>query len=275
MKKVFSVILTLFLISNIPLLVLATDDSTELYKDAFTHLNGQIITGYDESDYFNDKFGEIGVTRAEMAMIICNMLGVQPEQSEKNVFSDCTEMQWCVPYVNQLYNLNIVSGYGNSLYKPSSKITVYETATMLIRTLGYDTEINNIGYPDKYIELAKKLNLFANVGADLKEDSYVKYGDLFIMLLNTMRSKVNNTESYLWTYRGANNESLAYTETKGTLIKISTDEDNRIQAVFNINEKEICFNLPEECKCAKQSEITRQYVIWGTDNNIIDMILCE
>ena len=275
MKKISSVLLIMCFICNISLSAFANDDMTETYKDAFTHLNGQIITGYDETDYFYDKFDKSGTTRAEMAMIICNMLGVKPEQNEKSIFSDCTDIQWCIPYVNQLYNLNIVSGYGNNLYKPLSKITVYETVTMLVRALGYDTETNNVSYPDKYIEIANKLNLFANISADLKQDSYVKYGDLFIMLLNSMRSKVNNTESYLWTYRNTGNELLTYKEVKGTLIKISTDNDNRLQATFNVDEKEICFNLPEECKCAKQLEISRQYIIWETDNNVIDIISCE
>lgn len=275
MKKISSVLLIICLVCNISLSAFANNDMTEAYKDAFTHLNGQIITGYDEADYFYDKFDKSGATRAEMAMIICNMLGVKPEQNEKSIFSDCTDIQWCIPYVNQLYNLNIVSGYGNSLYKPLSKITVYETATMLVRALGYDTETNNVGYPDKYIEIANKLNLFANISADLKQDSYVKYGDLFIMLLNSMRSKVNNTESYLWTHRSTNNKSLTYKEVKGTLIKTSADNDNRLQATFNVDKKEISFNLPKECKCAKQLEINKQYIIWETDSNVIDIISCE
>ena len=150
------------------------------YYAAVEYVNGEGLMVGDNNGYFNP---ENPVTRAEMAVIICRVLGETVSNSASSKFTDVPETHWANLYIEKVADLGIVSGYGNGLFGPSKDVTYAQAVTMVVRALG---EENNAagrgGFPDGYLSVAADLGLLSSIQSSKSEK--LSRGNVAILLFN-------------------------------------------------------------------------------------------
>ncbi|NLO48653.1 MAG: glycoside hydrolase [Clostridiales bacterium] len=87
------------------------------------------------------------MTRAQAAVMLVRMLGLTPEKNDAWRFDDCTG-RWEEPYISTARRYELVSGVGDNLYSPQSRITREEMAVMLNNILGYSASNSSRQYSD-------------------------------------------------------------------------------------------------------------------------------
>jgi len=96
-------------------------DENAKYADAVAYLSEVgIMCGDDKGNFNPDKT----VTRAEMATIICNMLGEADDITKTGgIFNDVPESHWASGYIAKAVSLKIISGYGDGSFGPDDTVT--------------------------------------------------------------------------------------------------------------------------------------------------------
>lgn len=123
------------------------------YAQAVNYVSNAGIMVGDESGNFNPNKT---VTRAEMAVILCNMLGAQNNLlSGKSVFTDVPADHWAKPYVVAAVALGVISGYGDGRFGVSDFVTYEQAVTMIVSASGWGAESDaRGGYPIGYLSVA-------------------------------------------------------------------------------------------------------------------------
>lgn len=122
-----------------------------------------VMEGDDQGNFNPNKF----VTRAEMAAIICRMLGEDfSEAKGGTTFTDVAESHWANAYITKVAELGIVEGDGNGIFGPSDVVTYEQAVTMLIRAIGCSDDANNAGgYPNGFIYVANENGYLEGISA--------------------------------------------------------------------------------------------------------------
>lgn len=124
-----------------------------------------IIKGFEDGTFRPDET----ITRAQMAVIICKMLGINEASAEanKNVpskFSDVAAGDWYTGYVNIASNNGIISGYPDGTFRPNQTLTLNEVLTLCVKALGRGGYVDKMGtWPANYVTEAARLNLLKDV----------------------------------------------------------------------------------------------------------------
>ena len=139
------------------------DENAE-YAEAIAYVSEAGIMVGDENGNFNpDKT----VTRAEMAVILCNMLGeAENLTADGSVFTDVPAEHWSNPYVVRAAELGLVSGYGDGRFGPGDAVTYEQAVTMVVSAMGLGELAGiNGGYPQGYIFVAGDYGYIADMSA--------------------------------------------------------------------------------------------------------------
>jgi len=116
--------------------------------------NLNILTGFEDGTFRPDET----VTRAQMAAIICRMLGYEDQAKSSmgsTIFNDVAADHWASGYVNVAQAQQIINGYGDGNYGPEDKVTYEQAVKMIVSALGYDLAANaKGGYPTGYLAIA-------------------------------------------------------------------------------------------------------------------------
>ncbi len=155
-------------------------DEDAPYADAVEYLNSIGVMQGDENGNFNPNHP---VSRAEMAAIICRILGEAENLTTSETFTDVPVSHWANGYVAKAASLNIVNGYGDGKFGPSDNVTYEQGITMIIRSAGGEEAAEAYGgYPDGYIFVADE-NGFLN-GVVCSKGSQLLRSDIAIILYN-------------------------------------------------------------------------------------------
>lgn len=136
-----------------------------------------------------DKTGKFhpdqAVTRAEMATILCNMLGETENLStDGSVFTDVPADHWANRYVVKAAELGLVSGYGNGKFGPSDQVTYEQAITMVVQAMSLgDYALAAGGYPDGYITVAQEFGLVRGLSSSV--GSPMPRSEIAILIYNT------------------------------------------------------------------------------------------
>jgi hypothetical protein len=148
-----------------------------------------IMTG-DENGNFNP---DNGVTRNEMAVIMCNLLDLQVG-STTSPFTDVDS--WAAPYVAACYNNGIVAGITETTFGGNNSVTSAQAALMVMKALGYFGYQGEFGQ-DWKVAVTKKANqisLFEDVNTYV--DQALTRNEVAQLVLNALESTVQTvTES--------------------------------------------------------------------------------
>lgn len=132
------------------------DENAE-YAEAAEYLNEIGLMSGDQYGNFNP---DNTVTRAEMATIVCRMLGETEELPSDDRFPDVPVGHWANGYVSKAAELGIVTGYDTGLFGPTDEVTYEQAVTMLVRTLYGDELAKELGgYPNGYLQVAEECGI--------------------------------------------------------------------------------------------------------------------
>ena len=92
-----------------------------------------IINGIDEDRFEPSR----NITREEFAKILVCALGASDYKYSKNVFSDASDGDWFVKYINIAAELGVVKGMGDGTFGVGQNITRQDMAVMLYNALQY------------------------------------------------------------------------------------------------------------------------------------------
>lgn len=161
-------------------------DETAAYAEAAETVKELGIMVGDEKGNFNPNKT---VTRAEMAAIVCRMLGETADLTTADTFVDVPISHWANGYVATAASFGIIGGYGNGRFGPSDAVTYEQAVTMFVRFLGYEYEANDAGgYPNGYMMIAQDLGLLE--GINVKNGAALDRGNVAIIIYNCYHSYV-------------------------------------------------------------------------------------
>ncbi len=211
-----------------------TDIKDTKYENAVNELvNLNVIAGYP-----NGEFRPLNkITRAEIAKILVTAKGIKiNEEAEKNkYFEDVIEEHWALAYINAAYKNELVEGYEDKTFKPDSEVTYAEAITMVVRLLGYKSNVEMQGgtWPENYIKKATKLDILDNVEYDDYNDEAIR-GEIAVLIWDALRVEKKYTTAGVL-------EKVTKNQVGDYIVTISeesyqfTEKDNS-SIISNINE---------------------------------------
>lgn len=146
-------------------------DADADYAEAVEYVSDEGIIMGDSGGNFNP---DQAVTRAQMAAIICRMLGDAENLEKGNDFSDVPTSHWANTYISKAAELGIVGGFKDGTFHPSTTVTYEQAVAMVMRALG-GTELaeQSGGYPDGFLNVASQHSLLENIHAQ-KGDAFLR-----------------------------------------------------------------------------------------------------
>lgn len=162
-------------------------DENAPYAEAAEYLNDIGVMNGDTNGNFNP---DQTVTRAQMAAILCRVLGETEDlPTDGDRFTDVPASYWANGYIVKAAELGIIGGYQDGSFKPGNAVTYEQAVTMVIRAFGYEDEASSAGgYPDGYLAVAQNLGLLNNVGR--KNGKSLDRGSVAIIIYNCYHSYV-------------------------------------------------------------------------------------
>lgn len=170
MKKKLLIVLCLYVTATLlPVTAAASsfpdvpDDAA--YVEAVEYLNDiGVMRGNAQGNFNPDGY----VTRAQMAAIICRMLGETEDLTTNgDRFTDVPASYWANSYIIKAAELGIVGGYQDGSFKPDNTVTYEQAVTMTVRATGgrYEAEMGG-GYPEGYMGAAEYVGLLEGITAE-------------------------------------------------------------------------------------------------------------
>lgn len=168
--------------------VLAQEQNEQVSDIELLNMLG-VFTGYEDGNLHPDW----SITRMEFAAIIIRALGYDNGIGQMQTgFSDVPFDLWGSGYVKMAYDLGIVSGYGDSTFRPDNKITESESIKMIVAALGYSYWAErNGGYPNGYISIGSRLDILERAVDSSKEATR---GYVAAILVNALETRIVHPE---------------------------------------------------------------------------------
>lgn len=141
-----------------------------------------IMTGDDKGNFNPDKM----VTRNEMAVVMCNLLGLKTGGTHP--FTDVPA--WAAPYVAACYNNGIIAGVSATQFNGDANVTAVQAGLMLMKALGYFGYAGEFGDSWKLsvVKQADKINLYDGINA--YTDQVMTRNEIAKMVLNALECTV-------------------------------------------------------------------------------------
>lgn len=190
-KKSVNLLIVIIIFINYSLCGMANTEK-ELEKSQATQVLSllNIVRGYEDNTLKLDKY----ITRAEMVTIIIRIMGLNRvieyldsvgEKEKNRVFKDLSSEHWAYNYIIIANNLWIVKGIEDYRFNPDDNITYQDAVTMIIRALGYEFNLKQIGdHPEAYLSMAKDLGVLEKI--NLESGDFVKRRDAIQMIFNSL-----------------------------------------------------------------------------------------
>ena len=137
------------------------DDAIQ--ADAVKVLKDLGIMVGDENGNFNpDKV----VTRAEMAVILCNITGAGEQTPVDSGFADATSAHWASGCIAYAKNAGWISGYSETQFGPDDTIKWEQAVKLIMATLKYEAFADkNGGYPTGWVMAGAEAGVTTAKGA--------------------------------------------------------------------------------------------------------------
>ncbi|SCX77965.1 S-layer homology domain-containing protein [Alkaliphilus peptidifermentans] len=142
-----------------------------------------VFKGYEDGSLGLDR----NITRAEYATLVVRMMGLEERAKNRmgtTLFTDVAGSFWGSGYINVASEEKLIAGYGNKTFKPGANITFAESVTILVRLLGYESQITD-PWPQGHLQKAQELGITS--GLDYKSDHIVTRGDIAIMIMQSLK----------------------------------------------------------------------------------------
>ncbi len=193
---------------------LYTDDESIAYYSAVRMLTTLKILGGDTSGEMRPKDP---ITRAEFSKLVCILLngGKEPVLSRAydSGFSD-TQGHWAEAYIEFLYKMGYISGYGNGAFGTEDKITGQQASKMLLTVIGYNAEKEGLtgpGWAGRTDALAKSKGFYDGLLSDFSSSAYLTREQAAQIIWNAINANmVTYKDGYLETVTGEQAKALTF-----------------------------------------------------------------
>ena len=142
-----------------------------------------VMTGDEKGNFNPDK----AVTRAEMAVVMANLLDLKVENYYgASPFKDVP--QWASPYVAACYANGITAGTSATTYNPNGNVKAVEAALMLMKALGYFQYQSDFGesWTVSVIRQASKIDLWGDLNVSV--DTQLTRDQVAALALNALEA---------------------------------------------------------------------------------------
>ena len=162
MKKVLSLVLAFALILGSFGFVFANQypdvKDTETYSEPVNVLSGLgVVGGFPDGTFQPDG----KVTRAQMATMLINCLGIPVSGKADTPFSDVPASHWASGFIKYAANMGYVAGYADGTFKPDKEVSYDEALTMIVASLGYTSEGLTGSWPGNFVNAARGLGILS------------------------------------------------------------------------------------------------------------------
>lgn len=188
--RLLSMLLALVLIFSFVSTALAASfrdvKGNEYYaKSAQTLASKGILNGYEDGTFGASK----PITRAEMATIICRMLGKKSLAKTTTKFWDTTKSHWASGYVKYAADNGIIGGDGNGKFRPGDYVKYEEAIKMVVCAIRFDRCLmpNALDWSAPYIAIANANGITNSLRG--KKGSYATRGDIAVMVCNAINAR--------------------------------------------------------------------------------------
>ena len=259
MKKVLSLVLAFAMILGSFGFVFGSDftdvKDTEVYSEAVNALAGLgVIGGYPDGTF---KPANV-VTRAEMATMIVNALGIPVSGGAATRFSDVPASHWASGYIAYAVSVGFVAGYPDGTFKPEQQVTCNEALTMIVASLGYTLDSLTGDYPGAFVNAARGLGTLntckksGTIGAERSDIACYLYDTLRVPMgvvnkdnefvptvakngaYDTMLRRLGATETNPFVVTGTEDTVINLGSYLGALITAYENKDGEIVAIGEV-----------------------------------------
>ena len=145
-----------------------------------------VMTGDDKGNFNPDA----NVTRNEMAVVMCNLLGLKAGGSHP--FTDVPA--WAQGYVAACYNNGIIAGVSANKFSGDANVTSVQAGLMVMKALGYFQNAKDFGsdWQVATVKQGSKIDLFDGVKAGAS--SAMTRNDVAQIALNTLEATMVETD---------------------------------------------------------------------------------
>ncbi len=192
MKKSLSLLIAVLLwISIIPVSAASFSDleTSDAREEAELLCDLGILIGKSETEFDPDS----DVTRAEMAVIIMRLLGMNTPTGVSS-FKDVPSSHFASAHIAAATQMGIIHGIDAETFLPDAPITLAQAVKMLVVTLGYsDYAESQGGYPTGYLAQAIQLGLIQGIPT---EEATVSRETMALLLANVIDCEILVRISY-------------------------------------------------------------------------------
>ena len=141
-----------------------------------------VMTGDDKGNFNPDA----NVTRNEMAVIMCNLLGLKT--GGNHPFTDVPA--WAAPYVAACYNNGIIAGVSATQFNGDANVTAVQASLMVMKALGYFGYAGEFGdnWKLSVVKQASKIDLYDGINA--YTDQVMTRNEVAQLVLNALESTI-------------------------------------------------------------------------------------
>ena len=178
-----------------------------------------VMTGDDKGNFNPDA----NVTRNEMAVIMCNLLGLKIGGSHP--FTDVPA--WAAPYVAACYNNGIIAGVSATQFNGDANVTAVQASLMVMKALGYFGYAGEFGdnWKLSVVKQASKINLYNGINA--YTDQIMTRNEVAQLVLNALEATMVETDGNGGTTIKGDGFEITTGSTKYTEVKNDKSDDYR------------------------------------------------
>ena len=188
MKKVLSLILSIGMLLTCITGFAYPDVEEGTYVSEAVNILSQldIVNGFTDGTFKpNDT-----ITRAQMAKMVCEMLGYDNVTSSATIFTDVAKDHWASGYINTANKLDIINGYGDGTFGPEDTVTYEQAVKMVMCALGYGPLAEQKGgYPSGYLAVGSTYDVTDNVNDSTR-------GNIAVLIYNALTTPLVEQASY-------------------------------------------------------------------------------
>ena len=139
---------------------------------------------------FNDTDGE--VTRAELAYIMCRLLGIEPHYTV-NIFDDVDDGSEYKNYILTAFNMNLIGETQMNRFSPNALANLADVSEALVKALGYEA-VSNGNYGVKAVELGLFKGVNTVSALNREKVARMLYNSLDVQLMERVHSNVDGVK---------------------------------------------------------------------------------
>ena len=204
MKKFLSVALALAMTLSLVVVGASATEYKDLKdKDQIQHSEAVsvmnkigVISGYTDGTFKPTA----SITRGAAAKIVCYAkLGATVAaslSSEAAPFKDVSTSNVFAPYIAYCTNMKIVNGYADKTFRPSTNLTGYAFAKMLLNALGISGTYTGNGWEINVATAAQNVSLFDGIDSTVVMSKALSRDNACQMALNAMNYSATSTVTY-------------------------------------------------------------------------------